>query len=71
MATRLGRERGTRQQGNGAGREQTEKKYVIYLRERRRRKTPLRLANTYKSVYIHITQYRGVSAVYCTFFYIY
>ena len=38
------------------GREQTDgKKYVIYLRERRREKTPLRLAKACKCVYIHIT----------------
>ena len=30
----------------------------------------MRLAKARKCVYIHFTQYRGVWAVYCTFFYI-
>ena len=34
-------------------------------------KTPMRLAKACKCVYIHFTQYRGVWAVYCTFFFIY
>ena len=71
MATRLGsggEDHGSRE---GADREQTEKKEIYkYLREKKREKTPLRLAKACKCVYIHFTQYRGVSAVYCTFFYI-
>lgn len=69
---RRGTERDTaaeREQGENG---QTEKKEIHkYLRERRRGKTPLRLANTCKCVCIHFTEYRGVLAVYCTFFYIY
>ena len=55
MALRLGeRRRGTkRRHGSreGTGREQTgRKKYVIYLRERGREKTPLGLANTHRQI---------------------
>ena len=46
------------------------KEYVIFKGEKER-KTPLRLAKACKRAYIHFTQYRGVVAVYCTFFYIY
>ena len=78
MDTRLGERwrRGTkRRHGSreGTGREQTDRKKEIYkyLREKKREKTPLRLAKACKCVYIHFTEYRGVVAVYCTFFYIY
>ena len=79
MATRLGSGAERREEGRrntAAEREQTEnrqtdrkKEYIIFKGEKRE-KTPLRLAKACKCVYIHITQYRGVVAVYCTFFYI-
>ena len=71
MATRLGSGGGDHGSREGADREQTDRKkeYIIFKGDKER-KTPLRLANTCKRVHIHITQYRGVSAVYCTFFYI-
>lgn len=53
------------------GREQTEKRVCNIFKGEKRGETPLRLANTHKSMYIRFTQYRGVLAVYCTFFYIY
>ena len=74
MASRLGSGGGGEQRGDtAAGREQgeTERKRVCNIfKGEKERKTPPRLAKACKCVYIHFTQYRGVSAVYCTFFYI-
>ncbi len=78
MASRLGsggggEQRGTedtrQQRGNRESRQTEKKEYVIFKGDKER-KTPPRLAKACKCVHIHITQYRGVWAVYCTFFYI-
>ena len=54
-----------------AERANRKKEYVIYLRERREKNTAETRKHTHKQMNIHCTKYRGVSAVYCTFFYIY
>ena len=72
MALRLGERRRQEDHGSrqGSGREQEKKKVCNIFKGERERKTPMRLAKACKCVYIHFTQYRGVVAVYCTFFYI-
>ena len=66
-----GSEEETRQQGGNRERADRQKKVCNIFKGEKREKTPSRLAKAYKCVHIHFTQYRGVSAVYCTFFYIY
>ena len=61
----------TRQRGGNRERADRQKKVCNIFKGEKERKTPLRLANAHKCMYIHITLYRGVVAVYCTFFYIY
>ncbi len=66
--------RGT-ERNTAAGREQAEnrrkeKRVCNIFKGERREKTPLGLTNTCKHVHIYCTKYRGVWAVYCTFFYI-